>query len=65
MATVDELVKQYETDPALQKEVKDILADGKISITEFMAFAKKHKVDISLADLPKYTEQAKKLGFIK
>ena len=39
MATVDELVKQYETDEELQKEVADILADGKISIMEFMGFA--------------------------
>lgn len=65
MATVEELVKQFQTDEALQKEVKDILADGRISITEFMTFAKKHNVDISLADLPKYAEQAKALGFIK
>ena len=65
MATVDELVKQYETDEALQKEVADILADGKISIMEFMHFAKKHDVKVSVEDLPKYREQAKKLGFIK
>ena len=65
MATVDELVKQYETDEALQKEVADILADGKISIMEFMHFAKKHDVNVSLEELPKYREQAKKLGFIK
>ena len=30
MATVEELVQQYQTDPALQKEVADILADGKV-----------------------------------
>ena len=65
MATVDELVKQYETDKALQKEVADILADGKITIMEFMHFAKKHDVKVSVEDLPKYREQAKKLGFIK
>jgi len=65
MATVTELIEQYKTDEALQKEVADIIADGKVSITEFMAFAKKHDVDISLADLPKYIEQAKQLGFIK
>ena len=65
MATVEELVKQYQTDPNLQKEVADILADGKISMSEFMTFAKKHSVDISLKDLPKYAEQAKQLGFIK
>lgn len=65
MATVEELVKQYETDEALQKEVADILADGKVSMQEFFTFVKKHDVDISLADLPKYMEEAKKLGFIK
>lgn len=65
MATVEELVKQYETDPALQKEVQEILADGKITMTEFMGFAKKHDVHISVSDLPKYVEEAKKLGFIK
>ena len=65
MATVEELIKQYETDPELQKEVQDIIADGKVSISEFRTFAKKHDVEISLTELPKYMEQAKKLGFIK
>ena len=65
MATVEELVKQYETDKALQAEVQAILADGKVSIKEFMAFAKKHDVEISMIEVPKYMEQAKKLGFIK
>ena len=65
MATVEELAKQFETDEKLQKEVADILADGKVTMMEFMSFVKKHDVDISLADLPKYMEEAKKLGFIK
>ena len=39
MATVEELIKQYETDPELQKEVQDIIADGKVSINEFRSFA--------------------------
>ena len=65
MATVEELVKQYETDKALPAEVQAILADGKVSIKEFMAFAKKHDVEISMSEVPKYMEQAKKLGFIK
>ena len=65
MATVEELVQQYQTYKALQDEVAAILADGKISISEFLTFARKHDVDISLADLPKYVEQAKQLGFIK
>ena len=65
MATVEELVQQYQTDKALQEEVAAIVADGKVSISEFLAFAKKHDVQISLADVPKYMEQAKKLGFVK
>ena len=64
MATVEDLVKQYQTDKDLQKEVADILADGKISMKEFMDFAKKHDVAISLDQLPNYIEQAKQLGFI-
>ena len=65
MATVEELVQQYQTDKALQDEVAAILADGKVSIQEFITFARKHDVNVSLTDLPKYMEQAKQLGFIK
>ena len=64
MATVEQLIKQYETDKALQAEVAAILSGGKVSMAEFFAFAKKHDVKISPADLPKYLEQAKKLGFM-
>ena len=64
MATVEQLVKQYETDKALQAEVAAFVADGKVTMMEFMAFAKKHDVAISLDELPKYMEQAKKLGFL-
>ena len=65
MATVEELIEQYQTDPELKKEVEEIIADGKVSINEFRTFAKKHDVEISITELPKYMEQAKKLGFIK
>ena len=65
MATVEELAEQYKTDPVLQKEVEEILADGKISFKEFVTFAKMHNVDVSLADLPKYSALAKELGFLK
>ena len=65
MATVEELVKQYETDEKLQKEVADILADGRITMMEFLTFVKKHNVKVSLEDLPKYQEEARKLGFTK
>ena len=65
MATVEELAKQYETDKALQDEVAAILADGKVSMKEFFTFVKKHDVDVSFSDLPKYMEQARKMGFIR
>ena len=65
MATVDELVKQYETDEALQKEVADILADGKITMMEFLTFVNRHNVNVSPADLPRLREQARKMGFIE
>jgi hypothetical protein len=65
MATVEELVKQYETDEALKKEVDGILADNKITLAEFMGFVKKHDVDVSLSDFPKLIEEAKKAGLIK
>lgn len=65
MATVEELLKQYETDEALKKEVDKILEDQKITIGEFMGFVKKHDVEVSLSDFPKVIQQAKDTGLIK
>ena len=65
MATVEELIRQYDTDPELKKEVDDILADQKITIGEFMGFVKNHDVEVSLSDFPKIIEEAKKAGLIK
>ncbi len=65
MATVEELVKQYDTDPELRKEVDAILEDGKITMKEFLTFAGKHDVDVSLKELPKIISEAKKLGLVK
>ena len=65
MATVDELVKQYETDKDLQDEVAAILADGKVTLQEFFTFVRKHDVNVSFSDLPKYMEQARQMGFFK
>ncbi len=65
MATVEELIKQYETDPELKKEIEEILADQKITLSEFMGFVKKHDVEVSLADFPKIINEAKEAGLIK
>ena len=64
MATIQELVKQYDTDPELRKEVDAILEDGKITMKEFLTFAGKHEIDVSLKDLPKIISEAKKLGLV-
>ena len=65
MATVEELIKQYETDDALKAEVDEILADNKITIKEFLTFAKNHHLEVSVTELPKYIEEAKAAGLIK
>ena len=44
MATIEELIKQYDTDPELKAEVEQILEDEKITFAEFIGFVKKHKV---------------------
>ena len=65
MATVEELVEQYKTDETLRREVAEITADGKLSVADFLAFARKHDVKIALTDIPKYMKKARELGFIK
>jgi hypothetical protein len=65
MATIEELVKQYDKDPALKKEVVDILADNKITLSEFTGFVKKHEVEVSIKDFPKIIKEAKEAGLIK
>ena len=65
MATIEDMIKQYEKDPALRKEIANILQDGKVTPMEFIAFAKKHDVEVSLADFPEIIKQAKEAGLIK
>lgn len=65
MATIEELIKQYETDPELRKEVEEILADQKITLGEFMGFVKNHDVEVSIKDFPKIISEAKEAGLIK
>lgn len=65
MATVEEMIKLYKKDPAFKKEVKETLKDGKITPKEFLTFAKKHNIDVSLADFPELLKQAKEAGLIK
>ncbi len=64
MATVEDLIRQYQTDEAFQKEVNEQLKDGKITPAELLAFARRHGVKVSLAEIPKYIQQAKEIGLI-
>ena len=65
MATIEELIAQYETDPELKAEVETILEDNKITFSEFMDFVNKHDVEVSLKDFPKIIKEAKDAGLIK
>lgn len=65
MATIEELIKQYETDAELKKEVDEILADQKITMGEFLGFVKNHDVNVSIKDFPKIVKEAKEAGLIK
>ena len=65
MATIEELIAQYETDPELKAEVEAILEDNKITFSEFMDFVNKHDVEVSLKDFPKIIKEAKDAGLIK
>lgn len=65
MATVQELLIQYENDPELKKEVEAILEDGQITVTEFLKFANDHDLEVSLSDFPKLLQAAKEAGLIK
>ena len=65
MATVEDLIRKYQTDEAFQKEVKEALKDGKISASELIAFGKRHGVKVSLTEVPKYLKQLKEIGLIR
>lgn len=65
MATPEELIEQYKVDPALQKEIYEILKDNKISMKEFLEFTRKHDLKLSLTELPGIVKKAKEMGLIK
>ena len=44
--------------------MQDILVDGRITLEEFLTFAKKHKVKVSPLDLPRVIAKAKERGML-
>lgn len=65
MATVEELISQYEKDPELKREVDEILKDGRITPMEFLKFTKQHDLQLSIKELPEIIRIAKEEGLLK
>ena len=72
MATVDELIARYRTDPEMQAEARKVLKDGKLSMKEVVRLYRKYKPEVPTEkllhywrNLPEYIEKARKRGIIK
>ena len=72
MATVDELIARFKTDPEMQAEARKILGDGKLSMKEAVRLYRKYKPEVPTEkllhyrrNLPEYIEKARKRGIIK
>ena len=71
MATVDELIARFRTDPEMQAETRKVLADGKLSMKEAVRLYRKYKPEVPTEkllhywrNLPAYIEKARKRGII-
>ena len=72
MATVDELIARFKTDPEMQAEARKVLKDGKLSMKEAVCLYRKYKPEVPTEkllhywrNLPEYIEKARKRGIIK
>ncbi len=72
MATVDELIARFRTDPEMQAEARKVLKDGKLSMKEAVRLYRKYKPEVPTEkllhywrNLPEYIEKARKRGIIK
>ena len=72
MATVDELIARFRTDPEMQAEARKVLKDGKLSMKEAVRLYRKYKPEVPTEkllhywrNLPEYNEKARKCGIIK
>ena len=72
MATVDELIARYKTDPEMQAEARKVLNDGKLSMKDAMRLYRKYRPEVPTEkllhywrNLPAYIEKARKRGIIK
>ena len=72
MATVDELIARYQTDPDLQKDVRKVLADGKLDMKDALRLYRKYRPEVPpekllyyLRHLSEAIEKARRRGIIK
>ena len=72
MATVDELLARFETDPEMREEARKVLNDGKLSMKDAMHLYRKYRPEVPTEkllhywrNLPAYIEKARKRGIIK
>ena len=72
MASVDELIARFKTDPEMQAEARKILADGKLSMREAVRLYRKYRPEVPTEkllhyrrNLPEYIEKARQRGLIK
>ena len=71
MATVDELIARYKTDPEMQAEARKILADGKLNMKEAVRLYRKYRPEVPTEkllhywrNLPEYIEKARRRGLL-
>ena len=71
MATVDELLARFETDPEMQAEARKVLGDGKLSMKEAVRLYRKYRPEVPTEkllhyrrNLPEYIEKARRRGLL-
>ena len=71
MASVDELLRQFEHDPDMQAEAGRILADGRLSMRDALRLYRKYRPDVPtekllyyFRHLPEAIEKARRRGII-
>ncbi len=71
MATVDELIARFKTDPEMQAEARKIQADGKLSMKEAVRLYRKYRPEVPTEKLlhywrhlPETIEKARRRGLL-
>lgn len=71
MATVDELLARFKTDPEMQAEARKVLDDGKLSMKDALRLYRKYRPEVPTEkllhywrNLPEYIEKARKRGLL-